>query len=173
MASLLDVILPVFLVIGFGYAAVWKGLFSESATDGLMKFAVGFGVPCLLFLAVSEIDISKDFNVALLASFYIGAFAGFGLGFLGAKYLFKRSVEDSISIGFCSLFSNTVLLGLPIIGRAYGSDSLTSAYAIIAVHALLIYGFGITVMELALARKSGSRAGIARKITRTMISNPI
>lgn len=45
MQTLLDVILPVFLVIGFGYVAVWKGYFSFSGVDGLMKFTQGFAFP--------------------------------------------------------------------------------------------------------------------------------
>ena len=39
MQTLLDVILPVFLVIGFGYVAVWKFAFPIAGIDGLMKFA--------------------------------------------------------------------------------------------------------------------------------------
>ncbi|MDB4112329.1 AEC family transporter, partial [Yoonia sp.] len=49
MAALIDVILPVFLVIGFGYLAVWKGYFSDAGVDGLMKFTQNFAIPCLLF----------------------------------------------------------------------------------------------------------------------------
>ncbi len=37
MQTLLDVILPVFLVIGFGYVAVWRGAFPVSGIDGVMK----------------------------------------------------------------------------------------------------------------------------------------
>ncbi|MFP4044276.1 MAG: AEC family transporter, partial [Rhodosalinus sp.] len=37
MQALNEVILPVFLVMGFGYLAVWRGLFSDSAVDGLMS----------------------------------------------------------------------------------------------------------------------------------------
>jgi malonate transporter and related proteins len=49
MNALLDVILPVFLVIGFGYAAARAGLIEDAAVDGLMRFAQNFAVPCLLF----------------------------------------------------------------------------------------------------------------------------
>ena len=33
------------------------------------------------------------------------------------------------------MFSNTVLLGVPIISRAYGEDVLTPAFGIISLHA--------------------------------------
>ncbi len=66
MSALLDVILPVFLVIGFGYVAVWKGYFSDSGVDGLMKFTQGFAIPCLLFRAISTLDLGQNFDLTLL-----------------------------------------------------------------------------------------------------------
>ena len=58
MSALLDVILPVFLVIGFGYAAVRAGWLPETAIDGLMRFAQNFAVPCLLFRSIAHLDLS-------------------------------------------------------------------------------------------------------------------
>jgi len=55
MSALLDVILPVFLVIGFGYAVVRANLLSEPAVDGLMRFAQNFAVPCLLFRSIAHL----------------------------------------------------------------------------------------------------------------------
>ena len=37
MQALLDVIAPVFLVIGLGYTAVWRSWISDDGIDGLMK----------------------------------------------------------------------------------------------------------------------------------------
>jgi malonate transporter and related proteins len=173
MGTLIDVILPVFLVIGFGYVAAWKGLFNENAVDGLMRFAQNFAVPSLLFLAIARIDLAADFNLPLLASFYIGAFTGFALGFVGAIAFFKRDLEDAIAIGFCALFSNTVLLGLPITERAYGTDALAGNYAIVSIHALVIYSFGVTVMEIARSRRTGAGGRLAAKISRAMATNPL
>ena len=152
MSILLQVILPVFFVVGFGYIAVWRTWFSDAGVEALMGFTQNFAIPCLLFRAISTLDLGQTFQPGLLGSFYIGAIAGFGLGLFGARALFKRSWEDSVAIGFCCLFSNTVLLGLPITERAYGTDALTANFAIIAVHAPIGYTLGITVMELVRGR---------------------
>ena len=48
---LLDVVIPVFLVIGAGYLATRSGQFKSSAVDGLNVFTQKFAIPCLLFQA--------------------------------------------------------------------------------------------------------------------------
>lgn len=160
MSALFTVVFPVFLVIGFGYLAAWRGLFGEDAVEGLMRFAQTFAVPVLLFQSIARMDLGADFSPGLLASFYVGAFASFGAGWSGARWLFRRSPEDCVAIGFVCLFSNSLLLGVPITERAYGPEALTGNYAIIAVHSPLLYTFGITLMEFTRAR--GLRKSVGR-----------
>ncbi|MGI9397485.1 MAG: AEC family transporter [Paracoccaceae bacterium] len=172
MSILLQVILPVFFVVGVGYLAVWRNWFSDACVSALMTFTQNFAIPCLLFRAISTLDLGQTFQPALLGSFYIGAIAGFGLGLFGARILFKRSWEDSVAIGFCCLFSNTVLLGLPITERAYGTEALTANFAIIAVHAPIGYTLGIAVMELVRGRGLSGKA-LLQKIVKSVFKNAL
>lgn len=172
MQTLIDVILPVFLVIGSGYFLVWRGLFPVSGIDGILRFAQGFAVPCLLFQAIANIDLASSFDPALLGSFYGGASICFAVGMAGARVLFKRDWEDCVAIGFCCLFSNSVLLGLPITERAYGADALVGNYALIAFHSPFCYGLGITVMEI-VRNRGQSRVQLVRSVTRAMFSNAL
>ena len=152
MLAVIDVVIPVFLVVGFGYVAVWQGLFAQSGIDGLMSFAQNFAIPCLLFKAISTLDLSQGFDPWMLLSFYTGATTGFLAGLLGARYLFGRDWEDCVAIGFCCLFSNSLMMGLAITERAYGSAALTHNYALLALHSPFCYFLGITVMETVRAR---------------------
>ena len=149
MQALLDVILPVFIVIGFGYAAVWRGFFSDEGVDAVMKFTQNFAIPCLLFRAMSTLELDQGFSVPLLASFYLGATICFGLGIVGARLMFKRDWPDAIAIGFCCLYSNSVLLGLPVTERAYGAGALAGNFAIVALHTPFCYLLGVLTMEFA------------------------
>jgi len=172
MSALLDVIIPVFLIIGFGYCTVWARLFSIDTIDGLMKFSQNFAIPVLLFNAIAKVDLANVFDLNLFFSFYVGATAGFLIGFLGSHYLFKRPLEDSVAIGFCCLFSNTVMLGLPITERAYGEDALQHNFAIVSIHAPFCYFLGITVMELV----KSSEKSLRKKsvvILKAMFSNAL
>lgn len=172
MQALIEVILPVFMVIGFGYAAVWSGKFSNSNVDALMRFATTFAVPVLLFRAISQLDLSTGFDPLLLLSFYTGSLASFMVGMFGARFLFGREWEDSVAIGFCCLFANSVLLGLAINERAYGDASLTAAYAIVSVHAPFAYGVGITAMEIVRARGASKKA-IVPTVLKAMFRNAL
>lgn len=172
MQALLDVILPVFLVIGFGYVAVWRGFFSIAGVETLMKFSQNFAIPCLLFMAIVNIDLSVSLNPRLLFSFYTGATVGFFLGLFGARYVFNRDWEDAVAIGFCCLFSNSVLLGLSINERAYGPDALAGAFSIIAFHSPFCYGLGITAMEIT-RNRGQSPLVMARGVARAMFRNTL
>jgi len=168
--TLIDVILPVFLVIGAGYAVTRARYFSADQIDALMRFTQSFAIPCLLFRAIAKIDLSAGFDPRLLLSFYTGAALCFMLGIVGARVFFKRDWEDCIAIGFCCLFSNSVLLGLPITERAYGAGNLTGNYAIIAFHSPFCYALGITSMEFVRNRGAGG-IKTARATLKAMFKN--
>ena len=172
MSALLDVIIPVFLIIGFGYCTVWARLFSIDTIDGLMKFSQNFAIPVLLFNAIAKVDLTNVFDLNLFFSFYVGATAGFLIGFLGSHYLFNRPIEDSVAIGFCCLFSNTVMLGLPITERAYGEDALRHNFAIVSIHAPFCYFLGITIMELVKSSEQSLKKNVIT-IFKAMFSNAL
>jgi predicted permease len=174
MNALLDVILPVFLVIGFGYAAARARLFDDAAVDGLMRYAQNFAAPTLLFASIARLDLAATFQPTLFLSFYISAFTSFAVAFTAAIALFRRPVTDAVAIGFVALFSNSLLLGVPITERAYGPEALAGNFAIISIHSPLFYGFGIALMEWARSRGTGlSGPALARQIVKAIFSQPL
>lgn len=174
MQALLEVILPVALVVGYGYLARVRGWISDEAVAMLTKFAQNFAVPLLLFSGIAQMDLGETFHLPLLLSFYIGAFSGGAFAFFGARYLFKRSLTDSIAIGFVGWFSNGMLLGIPITERAYGIEALAWNFAVISIHAPLLYGCGITAMELARAQGQNiSATKLAKQVSLAILHNPL
>jgi malonate transporter and related proteins len=174
LTALLDVILPVFLVISFGYVMARAHWMDDSAIDGIMRYAQNFAAPVLLFKSVAALDLSLAYNPGLMLSFYLAALASFAIGVAGARLLFHRPAADCVAIGFACLFSNSLLLGVPITERAYGTAALAGNFAIISIHSPLFYGIGITCMELVRARGLGlSPAALARKVVRAIVTQPL
>ncbi len=172
MQALASVILPVFLVIGFGYVARWRRLIDDAQIDGVMLFTQNFAIPCLLFVAIARLDLGQEFDLRMLGAYYTGALASFAAGMAGARMLFGRDWEDSIAIGFVCLFANSVLLGLPITERAYGPEALAPNYAIVALHSPFCYAIGITAMEAVRNRGRGIATTTGR-VLRAMFRNAL
>ncbi|SDZ73618.1 AEC family transporter [Rubrimonas cliftonensis] len=170
--SVLEVVAPVFLLVAAGYVLARTKVVSAEAVDGVMAFAVRFAVPLLLFGAIYRLDLASAFDLELLASFYLGALICFALAILLARKVWGRRPGEAVAIGFCALFSNSLLLGLPIMTRAYGEGALAPNFAIISVHAPFCYLVGIVVMEF--SRRDG--AGLVATVTRAskaMFSNAL
>jgi malonate transporter len=172
MAILISVILPVFLVLAAGYALATARVIGPEGIDGLMKFAQGVAVPCLLFRNIAALDLAQSFDPALLLSFYAAALVCFAAGIAGARWLFGRDWEDAVAIGFVALFSNSLLIGLPITERAFGAEALAPNFAIISIHAPFCYLVGITTMELVRAR-GGSLGRLPLAVGRAMAGNAL
>jgi malonate transporter len=172
MGILISVILPVFLVLATGYVLAWRKVISPEGIDGLMKFAQGVAVPCLLFRNIAALDLAETFDPVLLVSFYTAALVCFATGIAGARWLFGREWEDAVAIGFVALFSNSLLIGLPITERAFGTAALASNFAIISIHAPFCYLVGIVAMEMARAR-GGGLARMPLAVGRAMAGNAL
>ena len=173
MLSTFITILPVFLVIGTGYLLARIGYLNLSIGEALNQFTVRLAVPAVLFNAMVHLDLGQAYQIKVLAGFYAGAVMAFLLGVFLARSVFGRTPGESVAAGFCAMFSNTLLLGLPIQERAYGTEALAPVFGIISLHAPLLYIFGMVAMELARAegRPLGESLVIAGKsaLTNTLM----
>jgi len=174
LSTLFDIVAPVFIVIGAGYLAARRGLLSDNMVDGLMRFAIQFAVPCLLFRATSTMDIGTAYDWRLMSAFYAGSTISFVVTTLLAWHLFGRNPGEAVAVRFGALFSNLVLLGIPISERAWGADTAAMApvYAIISIHAPFCYLLGITSMEL-LRADGRSLPETATVVARAMFRNSL
>ena len=172
LVHLLNTIAPVFLVVLAGYVAARRALFDVPTVDALMRYAVRFAIPCLLFRAVSTIDLGAAYDGRSLVSFYAAALVCFVLGALVARRVFGRRPGEAVAVGFGGLFSNLVLLGLPVIELTFGEAALPKAYALVSLHAPFCYLLGIVTMELV---RADGRAlpETAAVVVRALFANPL
>jgi predicted permease len=154
MLAIFNVILPVFALMALGYLAVRFRMFPSEGVRGLVMFVNNFATPCLLFHAMATSDFSTTFNWSVIGSFYAGAIVVFISGCLIASRMFKNRPGESVASGFSAFFTNTVLIGIPIMQRAYGPTALTTAFSIIAFHASVLITLGMITMEF--ARRDGA-----------------
>ena len=143
--KLIDVILPVFFVIGIGYYLGKKD--PNFNTDFITTLAGNVGTPAMIFYTITSTGVTLEtfieyFTYALII---IGGFAVVGLIVL---FLMKK---DFVSELPPLILPNTGNMGIPICLFAYGTEGLGIASAIASVIILLHFTLGVL-----LAKKSFS-----------------
>jgi len=172
MLQIVNVVLPVFAIIALGYGAVRLRLYPTEGVRGLVAFVNNFATPCLLFEAMLRSDFGSTFNPGVIVPFYVGALFSLLCGSLIAWRWFGARPGESITSGFSAMFTNTVLIGIPVLHRAYGDAALPTVFSIIAFHAPMLITLGMIVMEL-VRRDGGSLArSLAAALVR-IVRNPL
>ena len=172
MLAILTVTAPIFALMAFGYAAVRFRLFPAEGIKSLITFVNNFATPCLLFHSLLTSDFSSAFNIAIIGPFYFGALTCFVIGIVIARRIFRNTPGEAVSVGFSGMFTNTVLIGLPIMQRAYGFDALPIVLSIIGLHGAILLTTGMVTIEL--MRRDGQPLGRTLLIAgRRVASNPL
>lgn len=153
MLEVFQIIFPVFLLLGLGYTIVKSGYLPIEIAGALSTFAIKVAVPLLLFRSVYQLDFKTAFNLPMLISFYVPAILCFVVAIILARTIWKRTPGEAVAIGFTSYFSNSVLLGIAIVGRAFGDSVLIPVFGIITLHVPILYTVGMLTMEF--SRRDG------------------
>ncbi len=156
MSQVLTIVLPVFTIVAIGYIAHWRGVFSAAAIDGLNMFVFRFALPALLFHAMATTPLPAEPQWGFLASYYGGGVASYGAAWLLMLVVFKRDAMTSAVAGFGTVFSNTVLLGIPIILTAHGPAATVPLMMIVSLHAVTWYTLGTICVEAGRPRASAA-----------------
>ena len=143
--KLIDVILPVFFVIGIGYYLGKKD--PNFNTDFITTLAGNVGTPAMIFYTITSTGVTLETFIEyfIYALVIIGGFAAIGLIVLA---LMKKDVVSELPP---LILPNTGNMGIPICLFAYGTEGLGIASAIASVIILLHFTLGVL-----LAKKSFS-----------------
>ncbi len=131
-----------------GYIAVKANWFDKKSTDGLLKFVFNFSLPPLLFRSLANAELPDHPPAGLLLSYYLGVFAILIAGLLISRYGFRHSPPQQVIVGFAGCFSNTVLLGIPIILHIFGESGELPLFILISFHGLTVFSLITIFLEL-------------------------
>lgn len=154
----LTALLPVVALIGAGWLLARIGWIGAGVTKPLSTLAFMVLTPVLLFRTMSRVDVAHlDVTPALA---YIGAL---GLTF-GAMLLWRGLNRTAAVLALAVTYSNAVMIGIPLIGLAWGEAGLVTLLTLIPVHSLVLLTTATVVLEFALAREqAGVAPGAARR----------
>ena len=139
--KLIDVLFPVFFVIGIGYYLGKKD--PNFNTKFITNFAGNIGTPAMIFYTITTTGITLDIFVEyfIYALVIIAGFSLVGLFFL---FILKKDVISELPP---LILPNTGNMGIPICLFAYGTVGLGVASAIASVVILLHFTLGVLLAK--------------------------
>ena len=143
----LSALLPVGLLIGIGFVAGKAKLIRGEGVRDLSNLVFLVLTQALLFRTMSSVHIER-LNFGSVALYYSVAIAMF-LGLLALQGWRSRSAV----VALAGSFSNMLMIGVPLVGLAYGEAGLVQLFALVSMHALVVLTFATVVLELLVARE--------------------
>ena len=121
--SLLDPILPIFAIMGAGFALQRAGVFDADHARAINRYVFYVATPTLLFSVVSGAEFEHmDFDV--LALYLLAECSLYAAVAVLLNRVFKRGLQESILLGMTAVFVNHVFFVLPIAERLYGTEAV-------------------------------------------------
>lgn len=172
MPVLVDLILPVFGLIAFGYLATCTPVFDQAAGRALAAFVFWFAIPIMLFRNMAGQELPAVLPWGYLLSYYLSALTVFAVGMAASRLLFRARLEEQAIMGFGGSYGNVVLLGTPLVLSAFGPQATLPFFLILSFHSVLMFTVVTVVVELGQGGGSELRQ-LPRRVGQGLVKNPI
>lgn len=138
---------PVVLLTAMGFIAGRAGWIRAGAIKDLSSLVFLLLTPALLFRTMSQVDIAQlDFRP--VAAYFLAVALLFA-GTLVVQGFNRRAAV----LALANTFSNTVMIGIALVGLMYGPAGLVTLLTLVSVHSLVLLTSATVVLELAVARE--------------------
>ena len=126
MLTVLEIVLPVFLIIALGYTIRRLGLVNGDFFLQVNRLVYYVCLPLLLVYKIAGADFSSSFNFRLVIAASAAVACCFAIAYLYGKW---RAFPAPVHGAFCqgSFRGNLAYIGLAIIFNAYGDSGLSRA----------------------------------------------
>jgi len=153
---------PVILLILVGFMAGRAGWVRGESVRDLTHLVFLVLSQALLFRTMSSVHLDK---LALRPIFEYFALAA--ALFLVMLFIYGRDSRASV-LALASIFSNTLMIGVPLVGLAFGEPGQVLLFTLISLHALVLLTFVTVVLELQMAHEQVQAGGASRHMLRTV-----
>jgi len=149
MLLALQVISPLIFIIFLGYLIFRFKILDNLSLTTLNKFVFLIAAPALLFRNTAITEFPDIFPWSLWSSYFLGMTITAGLGMLvGLNKTLNNKSSSAVIKGFGSSFSNTVMLGIPVVLTAFGEEAGIPLFLILALHGLISFSLASLFLEI-------------------------
>lgn len=162
---------PLFSLVLVGYVLMRFSGWSAAVSDSLSQFVFSVALPAMLFRLMSDSSKLPPVDARLLIAFFGGCLIVFVIGRLIAWKVFALDGVSQSVFALGGVFSNNVLLGLPLAKVALGDAAVPSVALVLVFNALILWTLVTVSVEWA-RHGSFSMRGFAKTV-RGVLTNPV
>jgi predicted permease len=148
MEAAFDIVVPMFALMLCGYLAVYVRILGAEGIKGLSNFVFFFAIPALLFRGVATSRGAEHDEIAIVYAYFLACLVVFAIAMAVGRWVFRLSLQEQAIMAFTATFSNTVLLGIPIIYTAFGERGLLPVTLITSFHSIVLLTLATTIIEI-------------------------
>ncbi|OLU34012.1 AEC family transporter [Pseudomonas sp. PA27(2017)] len=171
MASVLNVILPIFALILAGFACRRLGLLGATAASEINRMVVWLCLPALLFEAMATVVWDEIWQPGFILAYGI---ATLGLFVLVLLVALRRtgSLADASLRGLSASYANTGYMGIPLCLLVFGDAGMEPALIACLIVICVLFALAVVCIEVGLQNEKSLLAAV-RKVAVALIKNPI
>lgn len=170
--QIVEIIVPVFIVIGIGYLLKKISLLTSERTVGLNKISYYIALPTLIFTSIVKVNIREIFrnNPNIILGMYITTFLMFIISLFLSLWV-KLDKELASSFIMSTFRSNMSYIGFPIIFSIYSYEGLTLAITLttLLIPLLLI----LAILGITLFNHKEINKKTIKMIIKSIVTNPL
>jgi len=178
LSETLLIVVSIFGLIGVGYLTTRTGLLSPAVGDRLVEFVFTVAIPCLLFETLATADFQGVSPWRIWAAYFPPFALVWVLSHFMIRRVFGRDQRAGIVAGGSAAYSNSVLIGVPLMQASLGDAGTVFLIVIVAVHLPIMMLVSVLLNEWAMATDgtpSGatSRREVFRRLAFSLLTHPI
>lgn len=162
---------PLFILIFLGYCLTRIGKWPASISEGMNRFVFNVALPCMLFDVMSDFYKSPPVDFRLLLAFFGSCLLVFIVGRIIAAKVFRLTSIAGSVFALGGIFSNNVMLGIPIATVLLGEQALPSVALVLVFNSLILWTL-LTVSVEWSKHGSFSLQGLGRTLI-SVLKNPL
>lgn len=139
--------MPLFILIALGWMLVRWRKWPDSITEALNRVVFKIALPAMLFRLMSDFGQSPPVDARLLIAFFGSCLIVFVLGRVMASRFFKLDGISGSVFALGGIFSNNVMLGLPIATVMLGEKAIPSVALVLVFNGLILWTLATVSVE--------------------------
>jgi predicted permease len=145
MITIINSVLPAFIIIGIGYFLKKQGYITEPIDNFINNIAYYLILPCMIFASINKMPFKEVFNLGAVAGLYITAAITFILSLFISGF-FKSSKQGCMTT--CAFRSNIAYIGFPIVFNLYGTQGLGKISVLTGFLAVFIISIAVIYLNI-------------------------